>query len=235
MPEISFEFRPATQAETTLTAGRLLEHSRTASGLAVDYTPFGLLAYEGDKLAGSVIGKAYLNWLHLDLVWVDEAFRKQGLGKKLMQQTLQKARELGLFGIEVWTQNWQAPGFYRKLGYEEFAVIDDFTPGSKRFAFRYYLSKPRVTPAPAASSLPEIVREQIRSYYRLHGGALPSSGIYDRLVPLFEKPLIEVTLEVTGGNQLKAAKLLGINRNTLHKKIRAMRITIAKSGQKAGS
>jgi ribosomal protein S18 acetylase RimI-like enzyme len=56
-----------------------------------------------------------------------------------MKQAEQKAREANLDGVEVWTQSWQAPGFYRKLGYEEFAVIDDFAPGRKRHAFRRYL------------------------------------------------------------------------------------------------
>ncbi len=41
---------------------------------------------------------------------------------------------------------------------------------------------------------------RLNRHFRLHDDTLPSSGIYDRLMPLFEKPLIEVTLEVTGGN-----------------------------------
>ncbi len=72
--------------------------------------------------------------------------------------------------------------------------------------------------------LPEIIRMHVQTYFNSHGDALPCAGIYDRLMPLFEKPLIEVTLEVTDGNQLKAAQLLGINRNTLRKKISELRI-----------
>ena len=69
------------------------------------------------------------------------------------------------------------------------------------------------------ATLPEIVRQHVQAYFKSHGEDLPSSGVYDRLMPLFEKPLIEATLEATLGNQLKAAKVLGINRNTLRKKI----------------
>jgi DNA-binding protein Fis/ribosomal protein S18 acetylase RimI-like enzyme len=233
MPELSFQFRTPTPAETAFTAGELLEHSRAETGLSVEHQPFGLFAYSGDKMIGSIIGKVFFNWLHLDLIWVDGKYRRGGIGKNLMIRALEKAKEMGLSGIEVWTQSWQAPEFYRKLGYEEFAVIDDFTPGRKRYAFRYSIGKPQIAAASgSAMSLPDIVREQVRSYFRLHGDGLPSSGIYDRLMPLFEKPLIEVTLEATGGNQLKAAKLLGINRNTLHKKIRDLGIGIAKSGRK---
>jgi len=230
MPDISLQFRPPTHVELELTSRQLLEHSRQATGLSVEHQPFGLLAYSGDQCIGSAIGKIFFNWLHIDLIWVEESHRRQGLGKTLMEQLLEKAKEAGLSGIEVWTQSWQAPEFYRKLGYEEFAVLEDFTPGRKRHAFRYYITK---VPSPAnMPSLPEIVREQVKSYFKLHGDTLPSSGIYDRLLPLFEKPLIEVTLEATGGNQIKAANLLGINRNTLHKKIADLKIDVARTGKK---
>lgn len=230
MPEISFQFRAATQGEIGFTANKLLEHSRNATGLNVDYQPFGLLAYKNETLIASAIGKIFLSWLHLDLVWVEENYRKQGLGKKLLLEAVHKAKALGLQGIEVWTQSWQAPDFYKKIGFEEFAVMDDFIPGRKRHVFRHYIvSKPPAAIVAAPTSLPEIVREQIQSYFKRHGSALPSAGIYDRLMPLFEKPLIEVTLEATGGNQLKTAKLLGINRNTLHKKIKQLRIVVSKN------
>lgn len=59
-------------------------------------------------------------------------------------------------------------------------------------------------------------------------GQLPLPGLYDRVMPLLEKPLIEMTLRATGGNQLKAAYILGINRNTLRKKIQLLGINIAR-------
>jgi DNA-binding protein Fis/GNAT superfamily N-acetyltransferase len=233
MPQISFQCRQATNAEISLTTKHLLEHTRQATGLSVEHKPFGLLAYREDACVGSAIGKIYFNWLHIDLIWVDEQYRGQGLGQNMMQQALQKAKEMGLTGIEVWTQSWQAPGFYRKLGYEEMAVLDDFTtPDRKRHVFRHYIHQPPQARIMNVTPLPELVREQVQSYFKLHGDTLPSSGVYDRLMPLFEKPLIEVTLEVTGGNQLKAANLLGINRNTLHKKITELQIDIAKHGKK---
>lgn len=50
-------------------------------------------------------------------------------------------------------------------------------------------------------------------------GALPAPGLYDRVLAEFERPLIQETLRATRGNQIKAAAVLGINRNTLRKKI----------------
>lgn len=141
MTGISYEYRPATQQEHELTAQQLRLHTEAAVGLPVSHVPFGLLAYEKRKLIGSIVGKIFFNWLHVDLIWVQDEYRRQGVGRQLMTLAQDKAREMQLSGIEVWTQSWQAPEFYRKLGYEEFAVIDDFTPGRKRHAFRLHLAE----------------------------------------------------------------------------------------------
>ena len=57
---------------------------------------------------------------------------------------------------------------------------------------------------------------------------LPSSGLYERVLREVERPLLGITLEATRGNQIKAAELLGINRNTLRKKIRELDIEISR-------
>jgi two-component system nitrogen regulation response regulator GlnG len=59
----------------------------------------------------------------------------------------------------------------------------------------------------------------IAQYFADFGANLPPDGVYDRLLAEVERPLISACLDATGGNQLKAAKLLGINRNTLRKKL----------------
>ncbi len=59
----------------------------------------------------------------------------------------------------------------------------------------------------------------IAHYFAEFGAGLPPDGVYDRLLAEVERPLISACLDATGGNQLKAAKLLGINRNTLRKKL----------------
>jgi ribosomal protein S18 acetylase RimI-like enzyme len=139
MAEINFEYRAPTDKERDITTGSLKAHTEQAIGIAITHEPFGLMAYENGKLAGSIIGKIFFNWLHMDLVWVDEPYQRSGIGTHLMKLAAKIASEKKLSGIEVWTQSWQAPEFYKKLGYEEFAVLDDFTPGRKRYAFRYYL------------------------------------------------------------------------------------------------
>ncbi len=63
------------------------------------------------------------------------------------------------------------------------------------------------------------VAAHLRRYFDLHGGVLPPPGLYQRVLREVETPLIEIALDATGGNQAKCADLLGINRNTLRKKI----------------
>ncbi len=77
-------------------------------------------------------------------------------------------------------------------------------------------------------TLQEDVEEHLRNYFAAHtAGSLPPSGLYYRILPLIEKPLIEMALQATEGNQLKAAYVLGINRNTLRKKMAELRISLA--------
>lgn len=71
-----------------------------------------------------------------------------------------------------------------------------------------------------SASLHGLVENYLRQYFSAHKGDLPNAGLYDRVVAAIEKPLLKVTMEAVGGNQLKAADVLGINRNTLRKKLR---------------
>ena len=141
MTDIAFHYRPATDAEHNETVRHLRAHTEAAVGVSVQHIPFAVVGYVGDRLAASVIGKIFFQWAHLDLIWVAEDLRGFGVGKHIMKLAEDKARELNLSGIEVWTQSWQAPEFYRKQGYEELATLEDFTPGRKRHVFRKYLNE----------------------------------------------------------------------------------------------
>ncbi|HJN61515.1 MAG TPA: nitrogen regulation protein NR(I) [Alphaproteobacteria bacterium] len=82
--------------------------------------------------------------------------------------------------------------------------------------------------APGDDSLDLAVERHLGEYFAAHEGALPPDGLYDRVLREIERPLLSVTLAATGGNQLKAAKLLGLNRNTLRKKIRGLDIRVVR-------
>lgn len=72
------------------------------------------------------------------------------------------------------------------------------------------------------------VAAHLKRYFDLHGGVLPPPGLYQRILREVELPLIEIALDATGGNQAKCADLLGINRNTLRKKITDLDIRVTR-------
>jgi two-component system nitrogen regulation response regulator GlnG len=72
------------------------------------------------------------------------------------------------------------------------------------------------------------VARHLKRYFDLHGGQLPPPGVYQRILREVEVPLIEIALDATGGNQARCADLLGINRNTLRKKITDLDIRVTR-------
>lgn len=82
-----------------------------------------------------------------------------------------------------------------------------------------------------SESLGEAVARHLQEYFEAHGGELPSPGLYDRVLREIERPLIELSLAATAGNQIKAAGLLGLNRNTLRKKIRELDIEVLRGNK----
>jgi Fis family transcriptional regulator len=63
------------------------------------------------------------------------------------------------------------------------------------------------------------VRKAVKEYFRDLEGEEPCCGMFNMVMNCVEKPLIEIVLEHVGGNQTRAAEMLGINRNTLRKKM----------------
>jgi two-component system nitrogen regulation response regulator GlnG len=91
-------------------------------------------------------------------------------------------------------------------------------------------------PDTAHASLAAAVEKHIRQFLAasrdgLAGGASGSftgTGVYDRVIAEVERPLIQMTLSATRGNQIRAAQILGLNRNTLRKKIRELEIPVVR-------
>ena len=84
-----------------------------------------------------------------------------------------------------------------------------------------------VTPELDQLSLEEIIRYKLEDYFRRTEG-VDVDNLYSLVIERLERPLIELTLKKTRGNQIRAAQILGINRNTLRKKITDLRIELKK-------
>ena len=72
---------------------------------------------------------------------------------------------------------------------------------------------------PEAAGLGEAIEQHLARHFASYGAALPPDGLYDRVLAEIERPLFKLALAAVKGNQLKAARLLGLNRNTLRKKL----------------
>ena len=70
------------------------------------------------------------------------------------------------------------------------------------------------------------VESFLKTYFAAHNGGLPTTGLYDRVMQEVERPLLQATLKAVLGNQKKAAEILGINRNTLRKKLTELDIDL---------
>jgi two-component system nitrogen regulation response regulator GlnG len=77
-------------------------------------------------------------------------------------------------------------------------------------------------------SLSTLVERNLASYFASQPGGVPPTGLYDRVLAEIERPLFQLTLAATRGNQMRAAEVLGLNRNTLRKRLHDLGIEKAR-------
>jgi len=87
---------------------------------------------------------------------------------------------------------------------------------------------PPQTSEKSDGNIGETIENHLQEYFHSHGNTLPPDGLYNRILKEVERPLITLSLAATRGNQLKASNLLGLNRNTLRKKIHELDILVTK-------
>jgi len=73
-----------------------------------------------------------------------------------------------------------------------------------------------------------LIEKQLSRYISADRQVLPSSGLYDRIMAEVERPLLRVVLNLVEGNKIQAAHILGLNRNTLLKKLRQHGLDVPK-------
>jgi GNAT superfamily N-acetyltransferase len=99
-----------------------------------------LLKDEDGKTLGGLWGKISHEWLFVELLFVPEDLRGQGLGSALLEAAERRAGERACVGLWLYTHHFQAPAFYRNRGYEAFGQLNDHASGKNRQFFRKLLS-----------------------------------------------------------------------------------------------
>jgi len=106
------------------------------------WLPLGVFVRREKEVVAGLAGKTYCGWLFIRYLWVSESLRGRGVGRELMVQAEARARDRGCHSAWVDTFSFQAPGFYEKLGYEEFGRLD-YPPDHRR----HFLKKRLISPA----------------------------------------------------------------------------------------
>ena len=80
-------------------------------------------------------------------------------------------------------------------------------------------------------SIGQAVEHYLQRHFASFGAELPPPGLYQRILAEVEYPLVLASMTATRGNQIRAAELLGVNRNTLRKKIRELGVNVYRASK----
>ncbi len=126
---------------------QLIEYNSDRQTEKDEYQPLAVLIRDHNEIVGGLVGKTQWGWLFVSHLWVAEALRSQGYGKQLMAKAEAAARQHGCSYAYLDTFSFQSLGFYERLGYQIFGVLENFPPGHQRLENfppghqRYFLKK----------------------------------------------------------------------------------------------
>ena len=129
---IELTHSPVPDALQTIYDG-LQRHNEAFAPAEGDHA-FAVLLRDGDgRILGGLIAKAGRGWLKIGTMWVEEAGRGQGYGRRLLETAETEGVRLGCHSAYLDTFSFQAPQFYEKCGYEIFGTLAAFPNEHKRF------------------------------------------------------------------------------------------------------
>jgi|GEM_PF-605413 len=96
---------------------------------------FAIVYRRDENIVAGAIAVIVHDWAYVETVWVDDSLRGQGIGRKLMLAVESYAKQIGLNGIWLYTIDFQAPDFYRKLGYQQIGILPNRPQGHRASYF----------------------------------------------------------------------------------------------------
>ncbi len=95
---------------------------------------------DSDTIIAGLQGQVGGRWLYIASLWVDDAHRGRGLGKKLLVAAEQIAVEKECTGAYLYSYSFQNPGFYERLGYQIFGTLDGFCDDHAKYFMKKRLN-----------------------------------------------------------------------------------------------
>jgi GNAT superfamily N-acetyltransferase len=132
MPKISVERTIGATKKAVL--GGLLGYNAEKMGKQ-KYKRLAISLREGNSIVGGIVGEVWTTVLFIQLFWIEQKFRGKEFGTRLIKAIEDEARRFGATRSYLDTMSFQAPGFYRACGYEEFGSIEGYPEGVTRHWF----------------------------------------------------------------------------------------------------
>ncbi|MHA1945517.1 MAG: GNAT family N-acetyltransferase [Candidatus Hodarchaeales archaeon] len=120
------------EEEMKIVQDGLVAHNKKfpSGGLDIPTPDISLVLKDSNgDIIGGVITSMLTGIMHLEVLWVDEKYRGQGFGKKLVLYAEKIGKEKGYSASQTWTFSFQAPEFYQSIGYKVLGIFDGYTDG----------------------------------------------------------------------------------------------------------
>lgn len=136
-----FDQTVSEQREDYLTNQLVAFNQAHSTALPIEhFDPLPLHIYVLDRaenILGGLVARTHAipSWLEISIIWIEEHFRYQGLGRRLVEQAEYVAYQRGCRYARLATGNFQAPTFYQKLGYTLYGTLENCPPGETVFYF----------------------------------------------------------------------------------------------------
>jgi ribosomal protein S18 acetylase RimI-like enzyme len=124
------------EADVRDIGARLSAFTELRSGRPLNARKLAVWLRDADgRLVGGLIGVTYWDWLRIDNLWVDEKFRGRGWGRRLLVTAERATVRRGCDGVWLDTRSFQAPDFFRRMGYRQFGELEELSHQSIRHWF----------------------------------------------------------------------------------------------------